>query len=455
MKVLLVVALTAPLLLQQAPSTPESPATAAATSAIAAATDPAQCVVALRTFVGRRQQEVRPPTGYTSEILKKVEDEKAALGQSCIARFASSSNPVVLPGMAELYMESGQPDRAQEAIGAALKAQLPPAARAAALVAAVNLGLRDPKSDARNARLEALIDELDSTAGATLEQKWFAHNRIESYYRGDDIDAGILKHARWMADTAKTFTPDQRKRMGSSLVQSQVNAAEALAGQGMNDDALALLRRTADEWRADVPGAGERIKPAFERYSLVGTAATPIKAAHWLNAPAGTKEMPMTGAVTLLEFTAHWCGPCRESYPGVNRLRQQFGAKGFRVVMVTRYWGYFSKDGKTERDLSNDEELKRDVAYFAEHKLDVPVAISDQVSVKVVDGQVTYVPGPDPNDTAYKVSGIPQIHLIDKRGRIRLIMIGYDDANEPKLAEIVSKLLAEETEPQAAGKIIR
>ena len=51
----------------------------------------------------------------------------------------------------------------------------------------------------------------------------------------------------------------------------------------------------------------------------------------------------MDGAVTLLEFTAHWCGPCRESYPGVNRLRQQYGPKGFRVVMVTRYWGYFSQ----------------------------------------------------------------------------------------------------------------
>jgi thiol-disulfide isomerase/thioredoxin len=39
------------------------------------------------------------------------------------------------------------------------------------------------------------------------------------------------------------------------------------------------------------------------------------------------KEMPMDGAVTLLEFTAHWCGPCRESYPGVNRLRSQFARR--------------------------------------------------------------------------------------------------------------------------------
>jgi thiol-disulfide isomerase/thioredoxin len=446
MKYFLALALVAPLLTQQGPPAPDSPATTAATTAIAAATDPAQCVAALRTFIGKRQQEVRPPTGYTTEVLKKVEDEKTALGAACVARFQSSSDPAALPGLAELYAEVGQADRARTTIAAALDAKMPASARAATLVAAVGLGLREPKSEARNARLEKIVDELDALNEAALEQKWTAHSRLESYYRGDDIDAGILKHARWMAQTAKSFTPEQRKRFGSSLVQSQVNAAEALAGQGMNDEALALLRRTVDESK-DIPGTEERVRPAIERYSLVGTPAAPIKAARWLNAPAGTTEMPMTGAVTLLEFTAHWCGPCRESYPGVNRLRQQFGAKGFRVVMATRYYGYFSKDGKTERDLSNDDELKRDEAYFAEHKLDVPVAIGDLVTVKVVDGKVTYSPGLDPNDTAYKVSGIPQIHLIDKRGRIRLIMIGYDDANESKLAEIVAKLLAEDTHP--------
>ena len=450
MKPSLALALFAPLLLQQAAPAPDSPATATATSAIAGATDPAQCVAALRTFLSRRQQEVRPPTGYTAEILKKVDEEKAALGATCVARFQSSSDAATLPGLAELYAEVGQADRARTTITSALDAKLPASARAATLAAAVGLALREPKSEERNARLEKMVDELDAIGEATLDQKWAAHSRLESYYRGDDVDAGILKHARWMAQAAKTFTPEQRKRFGSSLVQSQINAAEALAGQGMNDEALALLRRTGEESK-DIAGADERIKPAIERYSLVGTPAAPIKAARWLNAPAGTTEMPMTGAVTLLEFTAHWCGPCRESYPGVNRLRQQFGPKGFRVVMATRYYGYFSKDGKTERDLSNDEELKRDTAYFAEHQLDVPVAIGDLVTVKVVDGKVIYSPGLDPNDTAYKVSGIPQIHLIDKRGRIRLIMIGYDDANEPKLAEIVAKLLAEDTQPPSRG----
>jgi thiol-disulfide isomerase/thioredoxin len=444
MKVPVAVALSAALLAQQAPPRQESVARTTAAAAIDAATDPSGCVTALKVFVVKRQQEVRPPTGMTAPLMNQVNAEKIALGETCVSRFMLSSNPVKLPGMAELYAELGRMDEARTAVTAALGALLPPDKRAAALAAAVTVGLRDAKSDERNARLEKLIDELDANPAATLDQKWYVHNRMEGYYRGDDIDAGIIKHARWMMDASKSLTPEQRKTLGPGVVSAQVNMAEALAGQGMNDEALALLRRTGEEWK-DIPRAGEYyITPALERYSLVGTPAAPIKAAQWLNAPAGTKEMPMTGAVTLLEFTAHWCGPCRESYPGVNRLRQQFGAKGFRVVMATRYWGYFSSPGKTERDISREDEYQRDVAYFAEHHLDVPVAIADLVSVKVVDGAVSYTPGPDPNETAYKVSGIPQIHLIDRKGRIRLIMIGYDEANEPKLAEMVAKLLAEQ-----------
>ena len=107
--------------------------------------------------------------------------------------------------------------------------------------------------------------------------------------------------------------------------------------------------------------------------------------------------------------------------------------------MVTRFYGYY----QAERNLSADAELARDREYFAEYKLDVPIAVGDQISVQVQNGQVVYLPGPDPNDTAYKVTGIPQIQLVDRQGRLRLIMIGYDDANEEKLAGVIARLLAE------------
>jgi cytochrome c biogenesis protein CcmG/thiol:disulfide interchange protein DsbE len=404
---------------------------AAATAAVAAAPGPADCVAALQTFVSKRQQEVRPATGLTSELLKQVNDEKLVLAKSCLTRFdAAAIKASHLPGLAELLLAAGQPAEGRSALDRALAADLPPAERAAALATAINITLSEPKGDERNARLEKLLDELDTNPAAAFEQKFTAHSRLLGYYRADDIDAGIIKHATWIATAAKSFTPEQRKTFGSRMVSSQVDMAEALAGQGMNDEALALLRKTQAEW-GDVPRATESyLAPAIARYSLVGTAAPPITAPQWLNAPEGTKNLAMDGAVTLLEFTAHWCGPCRESYPGVNRLRQQYGPKGFRVVMVTRYWGYFGQ----ERPLTPEEELKRDVGYFQGHQLDVPVAVGDQVTASS---------GRDVNDLNYKVGGIPQIHLIDKKGKIRLIMVGYDEANEPKLAAFIARLVDE------------
>jgi hypothetical protein len=41
------------------------------------------------------------------------------------------------------------------------------------------------------------------------------------------------------------------------------------------------------------------------------------------------------------------------------------------------------------------------------------------------------------------VSGIPQIQVVDKKGVIRRILVGYDNANEPRLAALIKQLLDE------------
>ena len=120
-------------------------------------------------------------------------------------------------------------------------------------------------------------------------------------------------------------------------------------------------------------------------------------------------------------------------------MRLSFEAQGFRVVLATQLYGYF----QTERNLDAAAEIERDRGYFAEHHLNVPVAVADHVTAMLKAGVVVYSPAPEPNETAYKVGGIPQIQLIDRQGRIRLIMVGYDDANEAGLGKFIEKLLKE------------
>lgn len=391
-------------------------------------TTPDACVKAARDFV-LAQQRALPKV--TTEAIRQIEIDKIAMARACAAQFAPATIPdAQLPGLIALYGEADQPVLAQTTIERALTATSTPAPiRAEVLAQAVTSGLRAPKSAARNARLERYVDDLDALGrnnDALLDIVVGTHSRMNAYYRGDDIDDGIIKHSTWLITRGKTFTPDQRAKYGSHIVSAHINMAEALAGRGKIDDARALLASARNNW-SDVRNAVAMLDPVIARYALVGTVGAPITAPRWINAPPDT-TMPMTGAVTLLEFTAHWCLPCKESYPGLKRLLARYGSQGFRVVMATELYGYFGMD----RPLTAEVEFERDRKYFADEGLDVPIAVGNLRTA--VD---------NPNDAAYKVGGIPQIHLIDRRGRIRLIMVGYDDANETYLESLIQQLLRE------------
>lgn len=399
-------------------------------------TTPDGCVTTIRTFVMNAQRAAQP---LTADAVRKIEADKLVMAKRCAAQFTVAGIAEAdLPGLIALYGESGEPDKATAAITRALASKTMAApARAQVLSQAVMAGLREPKSDARNRKLEQWVDALDALPGDLLDVQFTTHSRMNGYYRGDDIDDGIIKHSPWIINRAKSFTPAQRTTYGSPVISAYINMAEAVAGRGDNAGAQALLSEAKSKW-GDIRNASAMLDPVVARYALVGTVGAPISAPRWLNAPANSR-LPMTGAVTLLEFTAHWCGPCKESYPGLKRLLAKYGPQGFRVVLSTELYGYFG----SERGLTAEQEIERDKEYWAHEGLAVPIAIEDmrKPPVRNADGTFTYFD--NPNDKAYEVGGIPQIHLIDRQGRIRLIMVGYDDANEQALGSLIEKLLKE------------
>jgi len=414
----------------QAPAPPAMPTT------------PAGCLKSLREYRQVLMKDVQArlkESGkqVTQEDVNAVGAKAAEYASGCAAQFAKGDVPAAdVPALAELQVEAQQLDAAKQTITRALGASdADAAAKAATLAAGVRILSRQIRQPGVLEQAEAWVDELEKLPSAFVRERIEAHGVLNGYYRADDIDAGIIKHSTRLIELNAALPAEQRTpQLANTIVAAYSNLAEAWAGQEQTARALDLLRRAAAELKG-VEGVAERLAPTIERYELVGRPAAAIEAPVWLNAPEGTTKMEMAGGVTWLQFTAHWCGPCREAYPAAVRLQKQFGARGFRVVMATQLYGYF----ENRRNLAPADELAAIRGYFPKHGIVWPVAVSDNLPPVTESGRM--VRAQNVNDANYKVAGIPQIHIIDRKGVVRLIMIGFDEANEPRLSAMIARLL--------------
>jgi thiol-disulfide isomerase/thioredoxin len=133
---------------------------------------------------------------------------------------------------------------------------------------------------------------------------------------------------------------------------------------------------------------------------------------HGLQAVTGTVPRSvgdLRGRVVLVDFWATWCGPCRVMTPKLSALQARYGAQGLSVVGIST------------------EEAER-VAVFAERiGMRYPVAVDTRAETT----------------QAYTVASLPTLFVIDKRGVVRQIEVGYDSSRDAALEDLVRSLLAE------------
>jgi thiol-disulfide isomerase/thioredoxin len=153
-----------------------------------------------------------------------------------------------------------------------------------------------------------------------------------------------------------------------------------------------------------------------------------------LNQPAKDLEMAyvvsgpkvnlaaLRGRVVLLDFFAHWCGPCIADFPIVRDMQTRFASEGLTVLGLTGVYGYY----QGQKPLTAAEEVQRMQDHFVKEY---------QVTWPMIFG-VTKV-----NEKNYGVSYIPHIVLIDRAGVVRFAKVGSGDARE--LEQEIRKLLAE------------
>jgi len=364
----------------------------------------------------------------------EIDKEKTELAKKYAAQFSIENlDGKDLAALARLYVEAKQPELARKAVMRSLDIAPPRnGGRADTLVTAIEILLVPPYTQESVDQAEAYMAGLDAMGSEFNSQKIAGRIRLGDYYCYADLDEKILQHERRILVLAPRISPAERKSLSTRLATSYTNIAEVLAGRGETAEALANLKQGLKEL-ADVPNADRWIKPALKRYALVGRKALPIEAPRWFNAKEGTRIVELAGKVTLIQFTAHWCGPCRKIYPAMLRYHEKFSKEGLQVVFVTQLYGFFEQ----RRPLNAEEEIAADRDYYLrQHSLPFKIAISPE--------------GDLPNDRHYVVGGIPQIVVIDRQGIIRRIMTSWDPANEARLGQLIEKLLAE---PAASARL--
>jgi thiol-disulfide isomerase/thioredoxin len=208
------------------------------------------------------------------------------------------------------------------------------------------------------------------------------------------------------------------KKAVKALDKSEAILKAVATADPSKKEALQLLKQIGS-YRNYMKRQSERPQINRLRAKLIGQPAPPLSLVEMLDGSTPLTLGKFEGKVVLVDFWATWSGPCRETIPGLLKLRQKYGEK-LVIIGVSSYYGYAyspSKKMKKGLDKASERAMNKDCAQAL---------------------GMTYLLGFSQKARhAYKVRGIPQLVVIDKRGIVRKIKIGGGDLSEvDKMIEI-------------------
>jgi hypothetical protein len=180
----------------------------------------------------------------TADRYRSIQKEKARRAAECAAGFSiESTSPTQAMDLADLYAEAELPEKVTPAITKALSARASDPAELAPLMGrAVAIVMKLPVSAARDHEAESYVSRMDQLPDSFTREKIQAHARMNSYYRADDIDRGIIEHSAKIVALGRKLNNDERKVFAGPLTSAYANLAEAFASQGQPEKALEALR---------------------------------------------------------------------------------------------------------------------------------------------------------------------------------------------------------------------
>lgn len=285
---------------------------------------------------------------------------------------------------------------------------------------------------------EQALAALRAAQPRTPEQLFGAEKTLAAAYSKDDQKSKAVPHARAAYLAAKEF-PTTTGEMRETKVQAIAETGTlfaSVAGEGAGTEDAKKLWREIREFAVAFPSAKLYRKAVVSLTELGDNSSAsqlhppssdPAMVAPELSVHTWIEQKPvklsdLRGRVVLLDFWAHWCGPCVVTMPILAKWTTQYAAKGFTVLGVTEFYGHVR--GETKKP---EEEL----AYLRQFRTQYKI----NYGFLVDQGEA--------NDVNYGIASLPTAFLLDRQGRIRMITIGASQTESGALEAAIKTLLNE------------
>ncbi len=282
---------------------------------------------------------------------------------------------------------------------------------------------------------EARLAEYAQNQPQVPDDRYVLENWLVSgYFKNKDYEHALPHaHELWIAARVAA------KKKASFARDSMLNEAVTLLSEAdlklqKRDEAIAAVQALR-ALALSLP-SGNLYKLAMRRLLQIDPTIDPFKLADAMSVADGppeirvdewidqkpTKLSDLRGQVVLLDFWAPWCGPCRATFPRLQKWHESYKGRGLVILGVTNFFG--RAEGK---ELTRVQELAYLRTFKKTFRLPYGFAVADS----------------EENDRNYAVASIPTTFLIDRRGMVRFISTGSGDQENAALSKMIKKLIDE------------
>ena len=126
----------------------------------------------------------------------------------------------------------------------------------------------------------------------------------------------------------------------------------------------------------------------------------------------------LKGKVVIVDFWATWCGPCKASFPGMQKMVSKYKDDPNVKFVFIDTWE------------KGDEKQKNAAEFIANNKYSFHVLMDNDDKVVA----------------EFKVEGIPTKFVIDKNGMVRFKAVGFDGSDDKLMTELTAMIEMASTE---------